>query len=189
MKQAIVIATTPKRYDFLQNLLSSIDGYDTYPIVILSDYTYFAGKIRHIAFETQIEEFTMIPDSLEIKDPSMFDILFKQHKGKSVSFWKSTRRDFYMGMGKFLSESLRKIDISYTASTMREDEVFARNLGERYSTAEIQVAYLLPDGAEEESGLYMDKFGRKNMVVENDYFIKYKAHWSWEMLPDKPTKR
>ena len=188
MKQAIVIATTPQRYDILQNLLDSISGYDKYLILILSDYSYFEGKIKFIIDFTDIDEFIMIADSMEFKDTSFFELIFEKHKGKSVSIYKIPH-SFYMVLGKFKSDVLRKIPMSFKSNTFKESDDFAQKFGDFYTAVDPDIAYLLPQSADYETGTFIDKFDRKNMVVENQYFIKYKVHWSTDTLPNYHVTR
>lgn len=182
MKQVIIIATTPQRYDFLQNLLETLNGYDKYPIIIMSDYNYFTGKMKEIIFHTDIDEFTLIADSMEIKDASLFDIMFEKHKGRSVSIFK-TPQIYHMSLGKFKSEILRKLPIEFTVSTFADDDAIAQNIGHEYIQFDPDIAYVLTDKDEWQNNRFEDKFGRKNMVIENKYFVKYKGHWSRETLP------
>ena len=188
MSQAIVIATTPSRYDFLKNCMDTLEGYDKYPIIILSDYTYGEGKIDRIINHTDIEEFTLIADSMEILDPTMFDILFQTYQGQSVSYYK-VPQTMYMGLGKYKSAVLRKLPIDWNIKTFDKSDAVSQTIGGFYLKEDPDMAYLLPDTAEWETGTFIEKFGRKNMVVKNDYFIKYKGHWSAETLPYRHVTR
>lgn len=182
MNQAIIISTTPHRYDFLENCLKSFEKYDKYQIIIMSDYNYFEGKMKYVIDHTDIDEFTMIADSMEIKDLTIFNIIFEEYEGKSVSFFK-TPHPYHMLFGKFRTEILKQLELDWHSKTFPESDVFEQTFGGFYEEIDPDIQYLLHPDTEWQTGKFIEKFERTNMVVENKYFIKYKGHWSAETLP------
>ena len=111
----IVIPTHRTGVAMLENLLTSLKGYNAYPIlVVVCDYKRSDKKIfarigerfahlpitwEHIktnSFEfgglytayqkTKYEEFLLLPHSCEILNLALFDLVFEKHKGKSIAF-------------------------------------------------------------------------------------------------------
>ena len=78
MKQAIVICTHENRKQWLHNLMDTLYGVN-YPIAIHENTRKRDGfeiaAIKH-AIDEEIDEFVLLQDSIEIKDKSLFDIVF-----------------------------------------------------------------------------------------------------------------
>ncbi|MEA2037296.1 MAG: hypothetical protein U9O94_07320 [Nanoarchaeota archaeon] len=180
MQQAIVIATTPDSTPFLQNLLFSISGYDEYPIIILSDYSYELGKIKFVMEHTDFDEFLLLHDSCEIKDTDLFRVVFDEMKGKSVSLSKSPR-PVGSYLGKYRRSVLEQMDIPIINSKMEsvvQEEDFNRSYPDKW--------YYLPQSLRN-SDVFIDMFGKRVMVLENNYLKKYKSVWRREQI--KPLSK
>ncbi|MCH9739509.1 MAG: hypothetical protein K0U38_01520 [Epsilonproteobacteria bacterium] len=178
MQQAIVIATTPSTNPFLQNLLYSINGYDKYPIIILSDYNYELGKIKFMVEHIDFDEFLLLHDTCEIKDTSLFDIVFKLMSGKSVSL-STSPSPCGSYLGKYRREVLEKMTIPKISSkleTVDQEEIFNRSYPDEWH-------YLKP--TLKNSNIFVNKFGKDVMVLENKYLIKYKSTWTRSQI--KPS--
>jgi hypothetical protein len=112
---AIVVAAHRSNTTFLQNLLTSFQGYSKYPIVLVmldylqSDREAFTSIINKFSnlplsletlgtdsFElgglyaayskTNYDELLLLSDSCEIVNPDIFDIVFNDYAGRSVAF-------------------------------------------------------------------------------------------------------
>lgn len=184
MEQIILIATTPKRHRFLQNFLTSMEGYSgEYPLFIYSSYK--RNKMEDIIYNTSVKEVLFLHDSIEMKNFLLFDLCFKENKGKSVSFNNNKSfnvdRYFLMGIGKFKTEVLRKINIPIWRN-LKDEAEWEHKFGNIYVKASgEEPVTILPDEEIFDTNIFIDKFGRKNMVIENRFFIKYKGHWSYDM--------
>lgn len=181
MKQIIYVATTPGRVEFITNFLQSMKGYDgKYPLFIESSYEYgwFDFAQNH-----QFDEILFLHDSVEIKDYALFDLVFETYKGKSVSF--SGIPYFIMGLGKFLREPYLKASFPTKNAYMdyKDKEFTFGTTYVKYAGEEPIV--LFPDFMEnEEKDRYRAmerKFGRRNILLENQYLKKYKGHWTRKM--------
>ena len=173
--QAIVIATTPTPSKWLPNLLKSLSGYDKYQIIIISNYGYEVGKLRWVVENTTLSEFVLLQDSCEIKDTRIFDLCFDK-VGYTVTFDPK----FRSYMGKWRREILERIGIPTAKTKMdavRYEEDWAHI---RYLSAERKKMHLF-DGFSR-SEIYEKKYGRTNMILENDYIKKYKAVWCRQQL-------
>lgn len=182
MKQVIYVATTPGRVEFITNFLQSMKNYDgKYPLFIESSYEY--GWFD-FAKDHEWDELLFLHDSCEIKDYDLFDNVFETYKGKSVSFTGVPY--FLMGLGKFLREPYLKASFPTKNAYMdyKDKEFTFGNDYVKYAGEEPIV--LFPDFMENEErdkGRVMErKFGRRNVILENQYIKKYKGHWTRRML-------
>lgn len=184
MRQVIYVATTPGRIDFITNFLQSVRDYDgKYPIFIESCYNYdwFDFALHH-----EYDELLFLHDSIEVKDFSIFDLCFETHRGESVSFTESPF--FVMGLGKFLRKPyLASVFANNNAYTDYEQHEFT--FGDEYvKNVGRNPVVLFPDFLEEEQRQhgkkprFEQKFGRRNLIMENNYIKKYKGHWTHNML-------
>jgi len=183
MKQIIYVATTPGRYEFIANFLQSMKGYDgKYPLFIESSYEYgwFDFAQSH-----QWDELLFLHDSVEIKDYALFDLVFEKYKGKSVSFTDTPY--FLMGLGKFLRKPYLEVSFDTKNAYMDyKDKEFL--FGKIYTKSTETPIVLFPDFMDSERQIngkvrhFERKFGRQNLVLENQYIKKYKGHWTSTML-------
>lgn len=175
MRQAIVVATTPDRYQWLNNLLQTLDGYDDWPIVIFSDYLYEVGKIKK-ALLCGFDEFFLLQDSVEVLDASLFDLVFNQYKGKTVTVSPSMRSFLVKYRSDFLENIiLPPIPKNKIEAVDAEDYLFYQH------TREDDTVVSLTDDFNK-SSVFQEKFGRKNMVVTCRWLKKYKATWNRQQL-------
>ena len=185
MRQIIYIATTPGRLDILQNCLASLKAYDgKYPICIESWYQY---DWFDFALHNDFDELLFLHDSIEVKDYSIFDLVFESHRGESVSF--TGLPFFVMGLGKFLRKPYlasvfpnKNAYMDYGVGEYTFGPTYVKNDGGK------EPFVLFPDFMDEEQRQhgkvphFERKFGRQNMIMENKYIKKYKAHWTYNML-------
>jgi len=181
MKQIIYVATTPGRYEFISNFLQSMKGYSgKYPVFIESAYEYgwFDFARNH-----EWDELLFLHDSCEIKDYSLFDEVFETYKGKSVSFTGIPY--FLMGLGKFLREPYLKASFDTKNAYMdyqTKEFTFGPNYIKHADTPIVLLPDLLDGEKIEGNRRFERKFGRQNLVLENQYIKKYKGHWTKRML-------
>lgn len=174
MRQSIVIATTPSTNEQLVNLLSSLHGYDSYPIIIYSDYSYEIGKIKRAA-QDGYDEFFLLQDTIEVKDPYVFSEAFEKYRGRTVTV-DPTMRSF---LCKYRKSFLDKLELPIAKTKL--DAVDAEDwLFREHAKLDKTVACLMSNF--NKSNVFEEKFGRENMVLENEYFKKYKGTWSRSQL-------
>lgn len=175
---AIIICATVDRLDWLKNCIDSFKGYNKYPIISLmvnNGKGFIPDFLREIA-SMGIEEFVLLQDSMEIKDPEVFDICFEDLKGVSVSM---SRCPYFFGSthGKFLTSVLKQCSIPHLDNKY-DDALFEVSFGKEYSEKTGKFVDLCNL---EHTDKFEEKFGRTNMVVENKYIKKYKGTWTLEM--------
>jgi hypothetical protein len=164
----IVIATTPGRENWLAQCLASI----TQPVLVLSDFTFELGKINWIFNKTNVERFLFLQDSVVIKNEKLFELLYER-----ASIALTNDPSVYgMYMGVYEREHLAKIDIPVPQSK-REAIEFEMSWTAKYCQAAKNVRVAFPDLNDRNATKKEIVFGRENLVLENDFLIKYKGNW------------
>lgn len=174
--KAIVIATTKGRDEWVENCLNSFNGYDKYPIIVLDEYDYELGKIKYI-FENRkdIDEFILLHDSVELKNTDWIEEVFNIKGG--VSFHP---RPYFMYLGKYRREILKQVYIP-TVNSKREAVRYEVEWNELYRDTEGQHTVFADL---RDTDVFEEKFGRLNMVIEDNNLIKYKHIWHEDMIRD-----
>ena len=185
--KGIVITTSEHTKDFLVDCLNSIipphiSAKTNYPILVVhNDSNIVYSKdletgITHVGnnwngFELggilrgkeTFSEFVHLMDTTIVKDSSIFDKLF-EYKGHVF-----LTDGGYHYMGKFNSNDLPEIP-----KINSKPEAIALEL---HWLRGREAFYFKPD-LPVHTNVFEEKHGRKNMVLENDFIIKYKATWS-----------
>lgn len=160
--KGIVITTSEHTRDWLFDCLKSCKG--SYPIAVRvntqEDNRWELGGIQ--LGKDLFDEFVHIMDTTIIKDPSLFDKLFEMPSHVFLT------RGGYHYMGKFVSDDLPEIP---KIGTKAEAIALELRWLQRPAT------YFEPD-LPVHTNVFADNHGRRNMVLENEYLIKYKATWS-----------
>lgn len=172
MKQGIVILTGKGREEMLNRIESK------YGVSYYYKGDFELGAIRHTFYETDLDEFLLLHDTCEIKDHKLFDIVFKQYEGKSVAL-ADYPCVFGMYLGKYRRETLNKIYIPKARNKMDAVE-YEMTFNQLYCQIDGDVKLI--DNPLHDTDVFIEKFGRKNMVLENDLLIKYKATWNRSMV-------
>ena len=210
MKQGILIATYPKNSVWFERLLSSLDT--KYPVyIVITDYknasidygnwidnviskkykvfkdyqdSFELGAIKKILEtdtptkkKTILDEFIFIQDSCEIKGDKLFDEMFS-YKGNIA-----LNRFYLSYLGKYDCSVLRKMDIP--AVKDKEDSVIQEgDFNKKYIelSGEPKIMFKFFGEPDYENSRFEYKYGRMNLICENDYLIKYKGTWSIERL-------
>ena len=111
------------------------------------------------------DEFVFLHCTMLVKDNSIFDKLFE------VPGHVALTHNFYHLMGKYVSNDMPEIPVVHSKgeSISRELNWFTKT----YSVFGEQLPV--------QSDKFEIKHNRKNMILENNYLIKFKAHWSGDM--------
>lgn len=175
MKQAIIIGSTTSSH-WLENCLKSFQGYTKYPIFVVINNDFEVGKILDVVNYMDLDEFFLFHDTVEIKDPSFITTAFEIEGSVSLCDDPTT---FGMFIGKYRREILETMNILPT--TTKKEAVLAEMIFNKdYCSRESKLTTLFPEFRN--SNVFEEKFGRKNMVLENEYLKKYKGTWSWDMV-------
>lgn len=179
MMKGIVIATHQKGADWLRGLLDSLQGCK-YPILVVGNG--FMPETEHMnvmnswnGYELgaiawgikRFGEFIFLPDSCIVKDQSILDKMFDFDGSVYLS------PGFFHYMGKYRTQTLNRIEVP-KIDKKEEAITFEHVFGNRYMAAESQIKMLEPC-LPVQSEVFEVKNGRKNMVVENEWFKKWKG--------------
>ena len=165
----IVIATTPSRQEWLKQCLNSISK----PVLVLSDFTFELGKINWIFNNTKIDRFMFLQDSIIIKDERIFELLYED-KGSIALTNDPCMYGMYMGI--YERKILEKINIPIPKSKA-ESIQYELTWTEAYCKAAGNVRLAFTDLSDSKAKRKEVVFGRENLVLENDFLIKYKGNW------------
>jgi len=191
MKQAIIVSTHRKFKPWMVNFVKSYEhDYDLLFVYNTEKSNKYDPQAVIAGIESNYDEFLVLHDTMEIKDNSLFDIIFKEHVGKSVYL----RKNACMFLAKFTKTDLAKLPQSTIQRLYDIEDKYDAVFEEAHFNAEyMKVAnpvFLFNEL--KDSGVREEKFGRKNMILENQYIKKYKGCWSPSMIEDsikyEPTK-
>jgi hypothetical protein len=170
--QTIIIGTTPNS-PWLRDCLDSIGSYDTYPIQIIEDETWELGKFKQVLADDRILEFFFLPDSTVVLNPEIFDLAFNCEHSYALS------EGFKMYMGKYQRSVLTQMELP--TPTSKEDAVrLEYSLNQEYLKLDPHTV-VCPEPLED-SSVFIERNGRTNMVLENQWIRKYKGTWRWEQV-------
>lgn len=167
---AIVVATTPGREEWLAQCLKSIGDR---PVIVLSDYTFELGKIRWMYNNTNLDRWLLLQDSVVIKNPQIFDLLFSYPKSVAITI---DPVKFGMYLGIYHRETLSKVGMPQPISK-QESIDYERHWSNKYCATE-DVPVLFQDLTDKLAKGETQMFGRRNLILENEYLIKYKGTWA-----------
>lgn len=174
MKRAIIIPSHPKFEAWLNNCLSFLKE-SKYPIIIVynsDECNMFEMKAVKVGLELGLDEFFVLQDTVEVKNISFFDKIFEM---KGTVFVNPSGQMF---LNKYVKEDLERVNlpgVNDKYSAVRAETELANNL-----LVLGNVTVLFPDFIDNLKR--EDKFGRTNMVIENDFLKKYKGTWCTSMI-------
>jgi hypothetical protein len=208
VKQVIVVGCHPANRCWLDNMLPSLEGVQ-YPLAFVVNEghkaerewldrlastnfitsgrraevycvhrnAYTPGVLQTIVDRTDYEELCHLHDSCFIKDRSVFDLAFER-KGVSVSF----SQGFLMYIGKYVRPVLLRCGIPWVGSK-RSDVRNEFDWNRRYiACAQPNYVELFPDWTD--CDRFVEQFGQRRMMLENEYLIKWKGTWHTSMIPE-----
>lgn len=168
MAQAIAIIHSRHESPWLTECLNSIDT--DYPVLLTNHNGWCMTGIQKIWETTDYDEIVFLNESMVVKDNAIWDIIFKEYEGKSVML----AEQFLMFFGKFRRQMVNQLEFPQVHDK-REDVL----LGEgQWCRQYLALADHVPIQPLIDGDRFEEKNGRTNMVLENDYFIKYKGTWS-----------
>lgn len=165
----IVIGTTPSREMWLSDCLASIKR----DVIVVSDFNFELGKIDWMVRNTNFDKFLLLQDSVVVKDDSFFDKIFAFEGSVSINQCPSWYGSY---MGIFERQPL--IDSQYPLpKTKREAVLFEWQWTPKYCKAAGSVVVMFPEFRDQNATGIVMRHGRENLVLENEYLIKYKGNW------------
>lgn len=176
-KQVIIIFTKTHRLGWLNTVMKSLENYHKYPIIVFA--WEYHGLPRLLNFLT-CDEFVLLHDSMEITDTRLFDVLFEEHRGRSVAFFGSANQasifvPYCMGLGKYKYDLIKKLKIP-DIKDKKADMAFEYVLGNDYFKLAPDTVTLFNDTYLHQNEI-VSLNGRQNKKFATPYFIKYQGHW------------
>lgn len=142
--------------------------------ILLDEDRFELGAIYEAVHTFDLDEFILLQDTIEVKDVKLFDMAFEQ-ENKTVYFFHR----FMCYAGKYRKEILNKIGIPIVNTKF--DSVIQEDLfHKKYFEAEPDAICLFPDLNDTDN--FEEKFGRNNMIIENNFIKKYKGTWNLGMI-------
>ena len=125
----------------------------------------------------EFDEFVLLQDSVELHNIDIIQEVFL-YSDKSV-FLSSWGQNYF---GKYLSRILNKMELPLIKS--KADSVYyEREFFKEYSNIEKPI--IIHDGILENTNVFEYAYGRNNMIINNEYFKKYKWTWDIKQVVDK----
>jgi hypothetical protein len=176
MASAIAIIHKRGQSPWLNELLDTI--HTDYPVIVTNHEGWGIDGVRKMFTHTEFDEIFFLNETMLVKDNIIWDIVFEKFKGESVAIGEN----YLMWLGKYLRKHV--LQTTFPVVTSKREDI---TLGE----FEWNKQYIGQDSSFYTVGMMTDTFdkyeerhGRTNMVLENEYFIKYKATWDLGMLND-----
>lgn len=187
IRRGIVITTSEATKEWLRDCLTSLAGCK-YPVLIVSNGGYYPEskdltlpvdlavnewngfELGGIARGAEsFDEFIHLMDTCVVKDQGMFDAMFEYPHSVCLT------PGFFSYLGKFKSDVLRAVGVP-RIETKNEAVLKERWWTEDYLKLDPGYKVFQPE-LPVESTVFVERHNRKNMVLENDFIIKYKANW------------
>lgn len=158
---------------WLNPLLKSIDT--DYDVFLTNHKGWCMDGIEKAFADSDYDEILFMNETMLVKDNSIWDIVFDHHVGRSVALGSG----YLMFFGKYLREHTDAI--GYPKVKNKLDDVYVGEVdwNQRYMRQAGDIVEIKPLY---DTNVFVHKNGRKNMVLENDYFIKWKGTWSPDMI-------
>jgi hypothetical protein len=171
MTEIVVVASAPGREHWLNDCLNSIGSREV--LVLRQADTWELGKIKWLYENTTLDRFMFMQDTVVVKDESFFDMAFSLNGSVSIT---NDPRMFGMYMGIYTRDTLSKVRL-YTPAT-KQDAIKAEiDWTSTYHQADPSTHLLFTDFTDATAKRKEERHGRINLVLENDYLIKYKGTW------------
>lgn len=167
-----VIGTAPGREAWLAQCLVSI-GIRDIQVISLND-GYELGKIHWVLNNTIHDRFLFLQDSCEIKNSTFWSLLDEYQY--SVALMNDP---FLYGcyMGIYERRILEQLDFWPEINSKADSIRFEIEWTRAYCDKAGEVPVLFPD-LHDSMGVKRERFGRDNLVLENEYFAKWKGTWT-----------
>lgn len=165
----VVIGSSPDRTNWLTASSGSINREH----IVVQNYAYELGKIRWVMENTPAERFLFLQDSWVIKSDKFWDLL-EQFEG-SVAL---TRDPYFYGCyaGVYQRSVIEQVGIPQVQD--KEHSILLEiDWHRKYVSVAGEPTVLFPELTDANATRTAIKNGRENLVLENDYVIKYKGTW------------
>jgi hypothetical protein len=166
----IVIGSSPGREHWLAECTSSI----TKEHIAIVSFGFELAKISWVMANTNAERFLFLQDSWVVKDDRFWDLL--ESTTGSVAI---TADPYFFGCyagvyERWVIEQIGVPIISDKRDAIRNEIDWHKSYVEVAGNPQV----LFPELTDANSTRQEERHGRTNLVLENDYLVKYKGTWS-----------
>jgi hypothetical protein len=130
---------------------------------------YELGAIRKVMDETDLDEWLLLQDTFEVKDQRFLADVFDCPTSVALG------PTFFHYAGKWRRAVLNRMEIP-VVTTKRESVHYEHTFSRSYWAIE-DVWVFDPDFDDGQPSGFVERFGRLNMLLENDYYRKFKGNW------------
>jgi hypothetical protein len=209
----ILIPTHISGTCFLKNLLASFHDFNRYPIVVMptgfeephrdvfrrvvgsfdhlpvsivpTTHHFNFGALYTVYRQTDYQNIFLLPNSCEIVNTALFDLVFERAVGRSVAFalMEGVEGSFWHSeIGKYRRPILDRLAglEQYLPHTALEATRTEMTFTARYHALDPQAVVLFPDWVDSHS--FETKCGERRMKISNAHIIKWKGHWTFDMV-------
>ena len=166
----VVIGSSPDRQEWLADCSASIKR-DHIAVV---SFGFELAKIGWVMDNTNVDRFLLLQDSWKIKDEGFWDLL-ESHSG-SVAI---NSDPYYFGCyaGVYERSVIEQIGVPVMADK-RDAIRHEIDWHKRYVEVSGEPTVLFPELTDANAFGQIQLHGRTNLVLENDYIVKYKGTWN-----------
>lgn len=174
LRQAIVVGAVDATSPWLADLRASLAGC-RWPVDVHVTRDWELHSIGYGALRW--DEFVFLPESTIVRDLDVFERCFVEHAGRSVNLGTAQGLRFRMYLGKYRAAAVGTLGVPWVGG---KGEAIQQEVTWCTAYAEAEAAAgLLADvgGPMEHTDVREDRHGRVNMVVGNEYLVRYKGTW------------
>lgn len=171
MNKAIIVTTILERRDtWLPHFLSSFTDYPAYPLIILPQQGWELSRISWMMKNTNYDEFLLLQDTIKLHKPNEFlEMIFEKHQGITTCLFNAGGSYAV----KYRRDILKQINFPDGARDRDEAVEYELALHHRYFEKEKELGLPNLKLFDDYNTRFEVKFGRLNMILENEYFTKY----------------
>jgi len=164
-----VIGSSPDRQAWLADCSASIQREH----IAVVNYGYELGKIAWVMQHTTADRFLFLQDTWQVKSDSFWALL--DGHGGSVALMN---HPYFFGCfaGVYERHVIEKIGVP-TVTEKYQSIVLEREWHRHYVEHAGEPVVLFPDLNDRNATRVVERHGRENLVLENDYVVKWKGTW------------
>jgi hypothetical protein len=142
------------------------------------NYGFELNKIRWVMDNTKLDRFLFLQDSWEVKSPKFWDLL-EQFEG-SVAL---TRDPYFFGCyaGVYERHIIERVGVP-SVKDKAHSILLEIDWHRRYVEVGGEPTVLFPELTDANATRIVERHGRQNLVLENEFVVKWKGTWGADNL-------
>lgn len=168
------IGSSPDRQGWLADCSASLGR--SYIAVV--NYGFELNKIRWVMDNTKLDRFLFLQDSWQVKSPAFWDLL-DQFEG-SVAL---TRDPYFFGCyaGVYERHIIERVGVP-SVKDKAHSILLEIDWHRRYVEVGGEPKVLFPELTDANATRIVERHGRQNLVLENEFVVKWKGTWGADNL-------